>query len=113
MPRAAAPRLVQIGHPLRRCVKVGFEEQGFHCMATSSKRGRDRPESDKLRNSDDWNAIDIIALSQSNPLKAVAEFVASTCGRAANFAAGHSFWTGAGQPIDRACRGSSSTARPF
>jgi DNA gyrase/topoisomerase IV subunit B len=29
----------------------------------------------KLRIGDDWNAINIIALSQSNPLKAVAEFV--------------------------------------
>jgi len=29
----------------------------------------------KLRIGDDWNAISIIALSQSNPLKAVAEFV--------------------------------------
>src|SRR5690625_2249620 len=29
----------------------------------------------KLRIGDDWNAIRIIALSQNNPLKAVAEFV--------------------------------------
>ena len=29
----------------------------------------------KLRIGDDWNAINIIALSQQNPLKAVAEFV--------------------------------------
>jgi hypothetical protein len=29
----------------------------------------------KLRIGDHWNAITIIALSQSNPLKAVAEFV--------------------------------------
>ena len=28
-----------------------------------------------LRIGDDWNAITIIALSQSNPLKAVAEFI--------------------------------------
>lgn len=34
----------------------------------SSERGR-------LRIGDDWNAITIIALSQSNPLKAIAEFV--------------------------------------
>jgi DNA gyrase/topoisomerase IV subunit B len=32
-------------------------------------------ESGKLRIGDDWNAINIIALSQTNPLKAVAEFV--------------------------------------
>jgi len=31
--------------------------------------------SGKLRIGDNWNAIRIIALSQSNPLKAVAEFV--------------------------------------
>ena len=29
----------------------------------------------KLKIGDDWNAITIIALSQSNPLKAIAEFV--------------------------------------
>jgi hypothetical protein len=33
------------------------------------------PSKGKLRIGDDWNAIRIIALSQSNPLKAVAEFV--------------------------------------
>ena len=32
-------------------------------------------ETGKLRIGDQWNAINIIALSQSNPLKAVAEFV--------------------------------------
>ncbi|HXN20019.1 MAG TPA: ATP-binding protein [Candidatus Binatus sp.] len=37
-------------------------------MAKGSERG-------KLRIGDDWNAIRIIALSQSNPLKAIAEFV--------------------------------------
>ncbi len=31
--------------------------------------------SGKLRIGDDWNAITIIALSQNNPLKTVAEFV--------------------------------------
>ncbi len=38
-------------------------------MKTKSK------DSGKLRIGDDWNAIRIIALSQSNPLKAIAEFV--------------------------------------
>src|SRR5271154_1848326 len=38
-------------------------------MKASSK------DSGKLRIGDDWNAIRIIALSQSNPLKAIAEFV--------------------------------------
>src|ERR1700687_2223623 len=32
-------------------------------------------DSGKLKIGDDWNAIRIIALSQSNPLKAIAEFV--------------------------------------
>ena len=36
---------------------------------------RDDEDSGRLRIGDDWNAISIIALSQSNPLKAVAEFV--------------------------------------
>src|ERR1700682_4750449 len=37
---------------------------------------RDRSEArGKLRIGDDWNAITIIALSQSNPLKAIAELV--------------------------------------
>lgn len=34
-----------------------------------------KSDSGKLRIGDDWNAIRIIALSQSNPLKAIAEFV--------------------------------------
>ncbi|HMK84908.1 MAG TPA: ATP-binding protein [Steroidobacteraceae bacterium] len=34
-----------------------------------------RTDSGKLKIGDDWNAIRIIALSQSNPLKAIAEFV--------------------------------------
>jgi hypothetical protein len=42
---------------------------------TSSSKQRPREQSGKLRIGDDWNAINIIALSQSNPLKAVAEFV--------------------------------------
>src|SRR6516165_6383238 len=37
--------------------------------------GLNNSEKGKLRIGDDWNAIRIIALSQSNPLKAVAEFV--------------------------------------
>ena len=44
-------------------------------MPTSSKRKPAREQTGKLRIGDDWNAINIIALSQSNPLKAVAEFV--------------------------------------
>jgi hypothetical protein len=44
-------------------------------MPTSSTPKTSRRQSGKLRIGDDWNAINIIALSQSNPLKAVAEFV--------------------------------------
>ncbi|MEX2091143.1 MAG: ATP-binding protein [Pirellulales bacterium] len=44
-------------------------------MAISSKQRAARESTGKLRIGDDWNAINIIALSQSNPLKAVAEFV--------------------------------------
>jgi hypothetical protein len=43
-----------------------------------TKKGTAKPnatERGKLRIGDDWNAIRIIALSQSNPLKAIAEFV--------------------------------------
>jgi hypothetical protein len=44
---------------------------------TAAKTARiERPRNEgKLRIGDDWNAIRIIALSQSNPLKAIAEFV--------------------------------------
>ena len=41
----------------------------------SRKRSRKSRGTGKLRIGDDWNAISIIALSQANPLKSVAEFV--------------------------------------
>jgi hypothetical protein len=44
-------------------------------MQTTATRTRRPGKSGRLRIGDDWNAITIIALSQSNPLKAVAEFV--------------------------------------
>ncbi|MGE5169709.1 MAG: ATP-binding protein [Rudaea sp.] len=44
-------------------------------MPTRSKRAAKIRESGNLRIGDHWNAITIIALSQSNPLKAVAELV--------------------------------------
>src|SRR5437879_2464798 len=54
----------------------------FSCMlnllSSMGKNGTTKasaPEKGKLRIGDDWNAIRIIALSQSNPLKAIAEFV--------------------------------------
>ena len=43
-------------------------------MATVPAKSRDRSRG-KLKIGDDWNAITIIALSQSNPLKAIAEIV--------------------------------------
>jgi len=44
-------------------------------MTTAPKSRKSSHIAGKLRIGDDWNAINIIALSQSNPLKAVAEFV--------------------------------------
>ena len=44
-------------------------------MAKTSVTKSKESESGKLRIGDDWNAIRIIALSQSNPLKAIAELV--------------------------------------
>jgi hypothetical protein len=41
-------------------------------MTTGTVKARARG---KLKIGDDWNAITIIALSQSNPLKAIAELV--------------------------------------
>src|SRR5215510_11546128 len=43
-------------------------------MATATAKSRERSRG-KLKIGDDWNAITIIALSQSNPLKAIAELV--------------------------------------
>jgi hypothetical protein len=45
-------------------------------MTASPSTHKNKPtDGGKLRIGDDWNAIRIIALSQSNPLKAIAEFV--------------------------------------
>ena len=44
-------------------------------MPRSTSGRKQRESVGRLRIGDDWNAIHIIALSQSNPLKAVAEFV--------------------------------------
>jgi hypothetical protein len=44
-------------------------------MPTTTKGKTKKSDGGKLRIGDDWNAIRIIALSQSNPLKAIAEFV--------------------------------------
>lgn len=40
-----------------------------------ASHGRGNTDRGRLKIGDDWNAIRIIALSQSNPLKAIAEFV--------------------------------------
>ena len=48
-------------------------------MRMASKSGKRRA-SGNLRIGDNWNAITIIALSQSNPLKAVAELVENSNG---------------------------------
>jgi hypothetical protein len=42
---------------------------------TSKQKPAQAGERGRLRIGDDWNAITIIALSQSNPLKAIAEMV--------------------------------------
>jgi len=53
--------------------QINWERVSTSLMASSvTSRKLDRG---KLRIGDDWNAIRIIALSQSNPLKAIAEFV--------------------------------------
>jgi hypothetical protein len=44
-------------------------------MARHIEKSGERRASGNLRIGDHWNAITIIALSQSNPLKAVAELV--------------------------------------
>lgn len=44
-------------------------------MAKSARKKRKKGRAGKLRIADHWNAISIIASSQANPLKAVAEFV--------------------------------------
>lgn len=52
-------------------------DDGLAIRGSTSKTSRQKKAADcgKLKIGDDWNAIRIIALSQSNPLKAIAEFV--------------------------------------
>ena len=56
-------------------------QQGNTSMRSGKRRGQQNPaghtarNAGKLRIGDNWNAITIIALSQNNPLKAIAEFV--------------------------------------
>lgn len=59
-----------------KCNRFIFEAES--CLSTTEHQdtmARKSNSGGKLRIGDDWNAITIIALSQSNPLKAVAEFV--------------------------------------
>src|SRR4029450_8851003 len=53
-------------------------------MATKAARTRERARG-KLKIGEDWNAITIIALSQSNPLKAIAELVENCIDAKASF----------------------------
>ncbi len=55
----------------------GYERQAhrLHRMSSRIKKTAPTPSRGNLRIGDHWNAITIIALSQSNPLKAVAELV--------------------------------------
>src|SRR5207253_6634118 len=59
--------------------RLSFPHQCFTVsrpLMTASPSHQSKPtDGGKLRIGDDWNAIRIIALSQSNPLKAIAEFV--------------------------------------
>ena len=52
---------------------TGAPEKGKKMRSRKTRTRRD--DRGRLRIGDDWNAIRIIALSQSNPLKAIAEFV--------------------------------------
>ena len=54
------------------CLTVAAFLAPLSSLLTMKTKSKD---SGKLRIGDDWNAIRIIALSQSNPLKAIAEFV--------------------------------------
>jgi len=54
---------------------IGFRDIGYWAFNVASSRSARDPgrARGRLRIGDDWNAITIIALSQSNPLKAIAE----------------------------------------
>lgn len=58
-------------------LRVNLQPATIHDTPMSPKKSTLRQDAStgKLRIGDDWNAITIIALSQSNPLKALAEFV--------------------------------------
>src|SRR5437763_2844677 len=60
--------------PVCRCFNWADGEKRCQTAFTSGNLSKMK-NSGRLRIGDDWNAITIIALSQQNPLKAVAEFV--------------------------------------
>jgi len=71
--------MIIFGAQVEHLQQTTFPDQGIRKGMDSSKKPRQKRASNdrsgKLRIGDQWNAINIIALSQSNPLKAVAEFV--------------------------------------
>jgi len=56
-------------------IRITTHPKVFSMPKTKTKKERKKTRSGKLRIADHWNAISIIANSQANPLKAVAEFV--------------------------------------
>src|SRR4030088_2844212 len=57
------------------CNRSSLPWSSIVTMAKTSAAKSQESEKGKLKIGDDWNAITIIALSQSNPLKAIAELV--------------------------------------
>ena len=81
IPPAQLRSLLKANLPEECPIKCGFtvaaspavdRQEGRGPRSTMKTKSKDIG---KLRIGDDWNAIRIIALSQSNPLKAIAEFV--------------------------------------
>src|SRR5215472_14956948 len=75
-PAAKLLDIVSDGRPeeISPCFRDNPEEIRIIVAKTGAAKSRES-ESGKLRIGDDWNAIRIIALSQANPLKAIAELV--------------------------------------
>jgi hypothetical protein len=63
-------------------------EPGATPRTSGRSRGAKADDHGRLKIGDDWNTIRITALSQSNPLKAIAEFVENSIGAHANRRAG-------------------------
>ncbi|MFO8064815.1 MAG: ATP-binding protein [Spirochaetia bacterium] len=75
--RAAVARLAQLARTYYafNVAKGGSKQTKQAGTKAGGKRNAKDRSSGKLRIGDHWNAIRIIALSQTNPLKAIAEFV--------------------------------------